>query len=82
MLSAFGTVPNLSLACEHGFHFRVGDGEWQQLDHEPINDWRSVAESVMNLYATRTHGAFVQMKGCSIMWNFVESDPEFGYMQV
>jgi len=80
VLGAFGTVPNLSIACEHGFHFRMGEGPWMQLDHEQDNTWRQVAESVMNVYATRTHGAFVQMKGCSIMWNFVASDPEFGYM--
>jgi len=81
VLGAFGTIPNLSLACEHGFYFRLEDGPWRQLEHHKENTWRQVAETVMNTYATRTHGAFVQMKGCSIMWNFVESDPEFGYMQ-
>ena len=40
VLSAFGTVPNLSLAVEHGFNFRVGNGEWQQLVHEMDDQWR------------------------------------------
>ena len=31
VLEAFGSVPNLSLAVEHGFNFRVGNGPWQQL---------------------------------------------------
>jgi trehalose 6-phosphate synthase/phosphatase len=81
VLAAFGTVPNLSLAVEHGFTFRVGDGEWQQLVHGVHDEWRGVARSVMHVYATRTHGAFVQDKGSSMLWNFEESDQEFGYMQ-
>ena len=28
---AFGSVPNLSLAVEHGYHFRIKNGPWQQL---------------------------------------------------
>jgi len=80
VLSAFGTVPNLSLAVEHGFSYRVGDGTWQQLAPEVDDSWRSVARSVMNVYATRTHGAYVQTKGSSILFNFGESDPEFGAM--
>ena len=35
----------------------------------------------MNLYATRTHGAYVQAKGSSMSWNFQEADPEYGGMQ-
>ena len=56
-------MPNLSLAVEHGFNFRVGSsGEWQQLVENPDDTWRSVARSVMNVYCARTHGAFVQTK--------------------
>ena len=39
-----------------------------------------VAGSIMNVYATRTHGAYVQIKGSSIVFNFGEADPEFGKM--
>jgi trehalose 6-phosphate synthase/phosphatase len=35
----------------------------------------------MTVYSTRTHGAFVQTKGSSILFNFGDSDPEFGAMQ-
>jgi len=88
VLSAFGAVPNLSLAVEHGFNFRLCGGgapalrgEWQQLTPEYDDGWRSVARSVMSVYADRCQGAFVQTKGCSMLWNFASSDPEFGYMQ-
>ena len=43
MLSAFGTIPNLSLCVEHGHDFRLGDGEWQQLVPEMDDSWREVA---------------------------------------
>uniref|UniRef100_A0A7S0Q8K7 Alpha,alpha-trehalose-phosphate synthase (UDP-forming) n=1 Tax=Coccolithus braarudii TaxID=221442 RepID=A0A7S0Q8K7_9EUKA len=83
VLAAFGGVPNLSLAVEHGFKYRVGNGKWQTLGEgdDDYVGWRSVAQSVMSVYATRTHGAIVQEKGSSILWNYAESDPEFGYMQ-
>ena len=32
-------------------------------------------------YATRTHGAYVKSKGSSMLFNFIESDPEYGEMQ-
>ena len=82
VLSAFSSVPNLSLAVEHGFNYRIGNSdEWQNLVDAVDDGWRSVAKSVMNVYATRTHGAFVQTKGSSMLFNFQDSDPEFGYMQ-
>jgi len=79
--AAFASVPNLSLAVEHGFHFRLKGGPWQELIPGVDTSWRGVARSVMDVYATRTHGAFVQSKGSSILWNFASSDPEFGAMQ-
>jgi len=81
VLAAFGSVPNLSLAVEHGFTYRVQGGQWQQLVHGVDTSWRSVAASVMQRYCTVTHGAYVLSKGSSMAWNFVDSDPEFGVMQ-
>ena len=42
VLSAFGSIPDLSLCVEHGFNFRLGNGSWQQLVHEVDNTWREV----------------------------------------
>lgn len=81
VLRSFGSVPNLSLAIEHGFNFRIKDGEWQELMPGVDTSWKAVAASVMSGYAGRTHGAYVQSKGSGIMWNFQEADPEFGVMQ-
>ena len=77
--AAFGAVPGLSLAVEHGFEYRLRSGEWRQ-PLKADDQWRSIAHSVMSMYATRTHGAFVQQKGSSILYDFTDSDPEFGAM--
>ena len=78
---AFGGVPNLSLACEHGFHYRVKNGPWEQLLPGVDTSWREVAEAIMRVYSTRTNGAFMNKKGSSIVWNYQHADPEFGAMQ-
>jgi len=55
---------------------------WQQLELEkPDDTWKRVAREVMNVYCARTHGAYVQTKGSSMLFNFGESDPEYGYLQ-
>ena len=46
---AFGGVPNLSLACEHGFHYRVKNGPWEQLLPGVDTSWREVAEAIMHV---------------------------------
>jgi len=79
--AAFAAVPNLSLAVEHGFWYRIKKGPWQQLVPGVDTSWREVAQSIMSMYALRTNGAFVQSKGSSILWDFSGCDPEFGAMQ-
>ncbi len=78
---AFGSVPNLSLAVEHGFHFRIRSGPWQQLKPGVDTSWREVAGAIMQVYMQRTSGSFVQRKGSSITWNYASADPEYGAMQ-
>jgi len=78
---AFGSVPNLSLAVEHGFHYRIRNGPWQQLLPGVNTSWKDVAEAIVQVYTTRTNGSFMQKKGCSIVWNHQHADPEFGAMQ-
>ena len=78
---AFGSVPNLSLAVEHGFHYRVRNGPWEQLLPGVNTSWRDVAEAIVKVYTTRTSGSFMQNKGSSIVWKYQHADPEFGAMQ-
>jgi len=79
--SAFGSVPALSLAAEHGFHYRIKNGAWQMLQPGVNTNWQDVAEAIVKVYTTRTNGSFMQKKGSSIVWNHQHADPEFGAMQ-
>ena len=79
--AAFGSVPNLSLAVEHGFHYKIKNGPWEQLMPGVNTSWRDVAEAIVKVYTTRTNGSFMQKKGSSIVWNHQHADPEFGAMQ-
>ena len=49
--------------------------EWQRLVSDIDDSWRSVAGHIMSVYQYQTHGAFVQTKGSSMLFNYVESDP-------
>eukprot|EP00316_Scyphosphaera_apsteinii_P000273 CAMPEP_0119325226 /NCGR_PEP_ID=MMETSP1333-20130426/65276_1 /TAXON_ID=418940 /ORGANISM="Scyphosphaera apsteinii, Strain RCC1455" /LENGTH=1012 /DNA_ID=CAMNT_0007333143 /DNA_START=95 /DNA_END=3133 /DNA_ORIENTATION=- len=79
--AAFGSVPNLSLAVEHGFYYRIKSGPWQQLLPGVDTSWKEVAEAIIGVYTSRTTGSFLQKKGASVTWNFQTADPEFGAMQ-
>ena len=79
---AFKEVPDLSLAAEHGFHYRIKGGPWRPLLTGVDTSWRQVVDKVMQVYTKRAHGTFVQQKGSSILWNYANADPEFGAIQV
>lgn len=38
-------------------------------------------QTIMNLYAQRTHGTYVVNKGSALLWQFRDADPEFGWRQ-
>lgn len=38
-------------------------------------------QTIMNLYAQRTHGTYVVNKGSALLWQFRDADPEFGWLQ-
>lgn len=40
-----------------------------------------VSQTIMDLYAQRTHGTYVVNKGSALLWQFRDADPEFGWLQ-
>ena len=71
--TSFDSVPNLSLAVEHGFHYRIRNGPWTQLNPGVKTDWRDVAEAIVKVYTTRTNGSFYQKKVLASKWRSNES---------
>lgn len=88
---AFRGIPGMSLAAEHGFHFRLGSfpgvrrvsaASWQQLVEDFDLSWKETAKAILEAYTTRTNGAVIQDKGSSLTWKYDDVDPEFASMQV
>jgi trehalose 6-phosphate synthase/phosphatase len=75
----------LGIAAENGFFYRWPDGKeesqnkWQNL----IKDageclWVESVRDVMKGYTAKTDGSFIEDRESMIIWNFKDSDPEFG----
>jgi len=49
----------------------------------PISDrtWRSLTMSIMEVYASRTHGSYIEETEMKVLWQYRDADPEFGYLQ-
>ncbi|CAM9282773.1 unnamed protein product, partial [Chrysoparadoxa australica] len=90
MESALGHVNGLGLAAEHGFYCRWPSSgpstepkEWEkmEIDWEEHRVWRDLTLSLYEAYQYRTHGSYIEEKGCAMLWHYCDADPEFGLMQ-
>ena len=92
----FGEIVGLGLGAEHGFYYRwpskensvsssTGNnprGTWQtMLSNTQNQNWKEPAQMVMNIFVNRTHGSYIEQKGNALIWQFSDTDPEFGYLQ-
>ena len=64
-----------SLVAEHGAWSRGYGGDWKPT--EPVqNDWKAGIRPVLELYADRTPGTFVEEKDFSLVWHCRRAEPE------
>ncbi len=72
---------DIALHAEHGLWERKRGGtEWickAKLD----NQWKEKAREIMEDFAARTPGAFVEEKTAALCWHFRRCDPEFAEFQ-
>lgn len=73
----FGMLP-IALVAEHGAWTKEPkDAEWRML--APIvNDWKPKILPLLEFYADRLPGSWVEEKECSLAWHHREADPEEG----
>lgn len=72
--SWFGML-NIGLVAEHGVLIKEKDGAWGML--KPFtNDWKPRITPILEMYADRLPGAFVEEKEFSIAWHYRLADPE------
>jgi len=70
----FGSL-GVNLAAEHGAWLKPRGGRWQMI--KPlIADWKPKIIPILELYADRLPGSFVEEKDYSVAWHYRQADPE------
>jgi trehalose 6-phosphate synthase/phosphatase len=76
----FGGLP-VGLHAEHGLWSRPAPGEpWTSLEGV-TTDWKALVRPVLESFAARVPGAFVEEKSASLAWHYRQVDPVFGASQ-
>ncbi|HJX11245.1 MAG TPA: bifunctional alpha,alpha-trehalose-phosphate synthase (UDP-forming)/trehalose-phosphatase, partial [Candidatus Binatia bacterium] len=70
----FGDVP-VGLVAEHGAWVRLAGRPWQRTK-ALSNEWKQELLPVLETYADRLPGAFVEEKEDSVAWHYRMADPE------
>ncbi len=75
----FAKIPNLWLAAEHGaVMLRPAEKEWTSSHPNVPDNWKKEVFEVLEHFADRTPGSYVEEKEFSLVWHYRMSDPEFG----
>ncbi len=88
LTDGLGELHGLGLASEHGLFFKwpktdvcAESRPWEAFVALRTQSWRQLTKTIMQLYASRTNGAYVEDKGSALLWQFRDADPDFGFMQ-
>ncbi|ETI34244.1 trehalose-phosphatase [Phytophthora nicotianae] len=80
----FGSITNLNLVAENGLFIKIGNREqWECVcDEDKRNfDWKDDVKRVMQAYAARTNGSFLVENAASLLYDYRNSDQEYGEIQ-
>ncbi len=76
-----GSLP-LTLAAEHGALLKpAGSNTWRKLINVPTN-WKSLIMPVLQKYADKTPGAFVEEKDSSLVWHHRQASPFYAQKNI
>jgi len=70
----FGAIP-LGLVAEHGGWIKTAEESWQRAKSS-TGEWKGKLLPVLEIYADRLPGAFVEEKEDSVTWHYRMADPE------
>ena len=72
----------ISLVAEHGAAFReAGTAQWEFAGAVPTQ-WKDEIRAILDLYADRTPGAFVEEKELSLVWHYRKANAELAMARV
>jgi trehalose 6-phosphate synthase/phosphatase len=76
----FGELP-ISMVAEHGAWLKPKDSiEWEMI--EPLTaEWKDEVRPILEVYADRTPGSFVEEKDFSLVWQYRRSDSRLGELR-
>jgi trehalose 6-phosphate synthase/phosphatase len=75
----FGTL-DLKLIAEHGAWLKEKNEDWKMI--KPLtNDWKPQILPILEMYADRLPGSFVEEKEFAIVWHYRRADPESASMR-
>jgi len=72
---------NVILIAEHGVWTKQQGLDWQSVEHMK-KDWKDTIRPVLELYADRTPGSFVEEKDFSLVWHYRKVSSELAYIRV
>ena len=78
-----GMVPSSShSSSSHGSKkHKKHKRHWDTLVPIADSSWRVIAMSIMEVYASRTHGSYIEETEMKVLWQYRDADLEFGYLQ-
>lgn len=75
----FGGLP-VSLVAEHGVWIREQNEDWRMT--KPLsNDWKPQILPLLEMYADRLPGSFIEEKEFSYVWHYRKADPELASLR-
>lgn len=75
----FGNT-DYTLITDHGVWLRRKGRDWKMLELLK-NDWMENIRPILQTYADRTPGTFVEEKEYSLAWHYRKADPELAHMR-
>lgn len=74
----FGQIPSVILAAEHGACYKER-GRWH--NHVEDIEWDESISDIMDAFARKTPGAWVEHKEVALAWHYREVDPWMGMLR-
>jgi trehalose 6-phosphate synthase/phosphatase len=72
----------VDLAAEHGAQIKLRSEGWQTIASADATEWKAQLRPVLETFADRTPGAFVEEKANALAWHYRKVEPEMGLQRV
>jgi trehalose 6-phosphate synthase/phosphatase len=70
----------VNLVAEHGAAIRLRNGSWKY-EHDIDQSWKPIIRPILDLFAQRSPGAFIEEKNHTLAWHYRNTDPELGFIR-